>query len=269
MSDPATELVIRNAEQVNTPLGRFLAPRGDLVTDHLRDFGSHAGPFLSLAEAVIGPGDLVVDVGGHIGSFTIPLARRVGPTGRVLVLEPNQATRQYLQINVTLNDVDGIVDILPCAAGAEPKDMGLEFRRANTGAARLAEDADDVVVRVVRLDDVVDGDPAFIKIDAEGYEIEVLNGARSTLERCRPSLLIEIDEGQLARFGGAPEDVQRLLVDLDYSFLSHRGDRNTERRDLDLVPIPSFEAPGSLTDVLAVQPAVLERLRLDPGWSTS
>jgi Methyltransferase FkbM domain len=67
------------------------------------------------------------------------------------------------------------------------------------GLASLEEHAaypgsDQEAVRVAKLDDVLDGDVGFVKIDVEGHELRVLEGASSLIERCRPILFIECEE---------------------------------------------------------------------------
>lgn len=264
MTEIPTRLALRNSTVVNTGFGPFVAPRKDLVTQHLIDFGSHTGPFVELALAVVEPGDLVVDIGGHIGTYTIPLARRVGPAGRVVVFEPNPATRELLEINVMLNDLDDVVTVVGMAVGESERTAGLSFGRSNTGAARLREfvdtEGEDARIAVVPLDHVVPGDPTFIKIDAEGYELNVLAGARDVVDRARPSLLIEVDGRQLERFGHRPADLDDFLRSRDYRLFTHVGERNSKSSQVELAEVDDLTGQDVLIDVLAVRPDVAERL---------
>ena len=61
----------------------------DLVTNQIKKFGAHTRPELAFLLSVVDEGDAVFDIGGHIGTFAIPLAQKVGPSGRVLVVEPS------------------------------------------------------------------------------------------------------------------------------------------------------------------------------------
>jgi FkbM family methyltransferase len=148
---------------------------------------------------VLRPGELFVDVGANIGSYTI-LAAAVG--ARCLSLEPVPATFAHLQRNVNLNAMGGQVDARNLAAGAE--DATLRFT-ADLGAMnRVATDGEATALSVpVRPLDALVGDarPRVIKIDVEGFETNVIRGARRLL--ARPELLAVLMEqnGNGVRYG--------------------------------------------------------------------
>lgn len=259
--DASTSLTLRNSGVFETRSGVFLAPRNDLVTKHLIEFGAHTGPFVELALTMVDRGDLVVDVGGHIGTYTIPLARRVAPTGRVLAFEPNPLTREILEINVELNDLAHVVVVADVAVGSQPGTASLHVSRANTGAARL--DTDDSVggeVRVDTLDSVVVGSPSLLKIDAEGFELQVLRGAVDLLDRAAPAVLVEIDRAQLERFGDSVVELQEFLRARGYEFFTHLGARNTAEPGYQLARVDDLTDRDELFDVLAVPQHRVHRL---------
>lgn len=259
MTTSSTRSPIKDLRIVDTVDGVFLAPNGDLITDHLAEFGSHSGPFVQLALDAVSAGDLVVDVGAHIGTYTVPLARRVGPLGRVIAIEANPAIHPLLEVNVSLNDLQHIATVLRYAAGSERGVASLAWRRKNTGAAQLRDEGTEHV-EVDALDRLVSGEPTLIKIDTEGFELEVLRGARGIIERCRPSLLIEISAAQLAEHGNSPEEVSELLSAAGYRFLTHVGERNSTDRSYSLRELDDFSHGGDVFDVLAVQPDTAARL---------
>lgn len=155
-------------------------------------------------------GDVVVDVGANIGDTALASAVQVGVTGRVVALEPHPRVFQYLRENVALNHL-GQVELLNVAAGATPSTGRLSDDRRDD-MNRI--DAGAIPVPVIRLDDVTHalGTVALLKIDVEGYEKFVLEGARALLGRTE-CVYIEVAESHFAEFGYAVRDVLRLLQD--------------------------------------------------------
>lgn len=136
------------------------------------------------------PGGLCVDVGAHLGNHTIYLAKICGM--QVLAFEPQPELYRLLLRNVELNGVQDRVRAFNVALGASAGRGILRWPRSdNTGAARL-ELAADGEVEVSTLDDHVVGERVdLIKVDVEGFEVQVLEGARRTLERDHPLVYAE------------------------------------------------------------------------------
>ena len=127
-------------------------------------------------------GDLFVDVGANIGSYTV-LASKVAEANSI-TLEPVPNTFERLQRNIGINEISSLVDARCCAVGA------------TKGAIRFSSDCDttnqvvddkykgtSVEVPVISLDEILQAlKPTLIKIDVEGYEPEVMEGAKETLK---------------------------------------------------------------------------------------
>jgi len=153
----------------------------------------------------------VVDVGAHIGMYSISAAHEVAGRGRVLAFEPNPAARAQLEENLLLNRCENVV-VLAAAAGAAPGHGLLHVPAtadpsfSSLEAGRFAE-GDPLDVPVTTVDAAVREhglQPSFVKVDVEGAELDVVAGARHTIDAFRPTLLVEVSERS------APE-VQRLL----------------------------------------------------------
>lgn len=151
-----------------------------------------------LVSELVRPGDTVVDVGANIGYYALLAARIVGPRGRVLAFEPEPDNLVELRMNIERNGL-GMVEIRPVAVGAQAGTVSF-LRGINGGVTGGAADdgASTVQVPMVALDDVLEGPVGMIKIDVEGYEGEVLAGARRVIERCKPRLFVEIHPRMLA-----------------------------------------------------------------------
>src|SRR5688572_19534133 len=136
------------------------------------------------------PGDVIYDVGANVGSYTILASVLVGKRGRVVAFEPLAENVAYLERHVSLNTLSN-VDVVPAAVG-ELCGVSHFRRHADRLQGRLDSEGDELVP-VIALDDFVSGGappPACIKIDVEGGETAVLEGARRVLEDVRPLVFL-------------------------------------------------------------------------------
>ncbi len=142
------------------------------------------------------PGSYVVEGGSNIGAHTLFLAKAVWPTGKVLAFEPQRIVFQTLCANLALNSVPN-VDARNLALGNAP---GITMVPAldhaqihNFGSVELGLYAEGENVQVITLDSLNLPRCDFLKIDVEGMETEVLEGAAATIARCQPVLYVEND----------------------------------------------------------------------------
>lgn len=163
----------------------------------------------------VSQGMTVVDVGANVGVYTSLFAQLVGPSGRVIALEP--APDNWLALNkaLTTNRWKN-VEIYQVAAADRSGRMYFERSSYNSGNNALClessrEGAESV--EVVRLDDLLAGRKVdFIKIDVQGWEAAVLRGGEQTLEGNRPlRLRTEVWPAGLLRAGSSPDEVAELL----------------------------------------------------------
>src|SRR5262249_44856357 len=142
-------------------------------------------------------GSVVLDVGANVGIVTLPLARAVGPQGQVHAFEPHPEVRQRLKRNVALNNLSNVT-ICGDAVGAVPGPAPLYGNgTGNGGAASLAPGptlGETFTVEVRTLDSYTADLPRvdLIKIDVEGADFAVLEGARETMRRWKPAIYIEV-----------------------------------------------------------------------------
>ena len=140
------------------------------------------------------PGDLFVDVGANIGSFSMLASGVVG--ARSVALEPVPSTFVSLKRNIAINGLEKLVDPLCVAAGAGPSTVRFSIDRE---AENLATDESyagrTADVQVVALDEVAKiSSPALLKVDVEGFEGDVLKGASKRLRsNALNAVLLEAD----------------------------------------------------------------------------
>lgn len=142
-------------------------------------------------------GEVVVDIGAHIGAFALYASRRVGPAGRVIACEPSPDSLELLRENVARN-ASGRVTVFGCALADKAGTVTLyvgEGVDGNPAADTLVASAGrrPVAVEARTLDALLEGEKVeridHLKIDVEGAELQVLRGAALTLERARRVIL--------------------------------------------------------------------------------
>jgi FkbM family methyltransferase len=130
---------------------------------------------------ILRPGDTFVDVGANIGGWTLYASPLVGSSGTVYAFEPHPKVARYLTENVRLNGFANI-QLFEAAAGDANGVSCLSDRQNDANNNVMA--SGPIPVKVVRLDSVIPDTPIrLLKLDAEGYELPALAGAREVLSR--------------------------------------------------------------------------------------
>jgi FkbM family methyltransferase len=196
---------------VNGREGMFLVnPRDRFIGQSMMQYGEFSYAETALFEQLCGLDDIVVEAGANIGAHTVGLAKRVGPTGRVIALEPQRVIFQNLCANVALNGLFN-VDCLHVAASDRRQKLYVPrpdyLAAGNFGGVSLNEDEAGEPVEAWPIDELFRHDRlTLLKIDVEGMESQVLAGAARTIERFRPILYVENDRREKSR-----ELVERIV----------------------------------------------------------
>ena len=161
-------------------------------------------------------GGVVVDVGACLGDMTATFSEFVGSAGWVHAFEPNPEVMECLLITGQAADYQLLYDF---ALGAERGQATITIDHNNIGASYL-HGINNGTVEVWPLDSITKAWDRldFMKIDAEGWEPWVLDGAVATLNRLRPVLLVEIDQRALGFQNFTPADIHSILDALGYDF---------------------------------------------------
>jgi FkbM family methyltransferase len=150
---------------------------------------------ITMFRSLLAPGRTAIDVGANLGFTTTMLASVVGPAGRVLAFEPSPRVYAKLRKTVEANHLSQVVTFnLACGSSTSVQTLHA-VNRSSGNASILGEGAATASVDVVRLDDVDEvweRPISLIKIDTEGYEPEVLTGARRLIEEQHPILYLEM-----------------------------------------------------------------------------
>jgi len=178
---------------------------------------------------LIKPGDTVLDVGANIGFHSIYFSTLVGAVGRVIAVEPIKQNFKALQHNVLLNKLDNII-LVEKALANESKIINVHINNdaINPGAhSLLNEGIANTKVNCITGNDLLKklgiSELDFIKIDVEGFELEVIKGLSDTIKTCRPIIIFEYDKAFQLKSTENPEAIFALLASHQYSFESVDG----------------------------------------------
>ena len=243
--------------EVQSIFGPLTAFAGDFATSQIEQFGAHTRNEVALLQNFVKTGDLIYDVGAHIGTFAIPLALAAGDNGQVIAIEADAESFALLRQNlVSLGLQSRVTPRLGIAGGRD-----IPYRRArvasHTSATYFVPDPEGTLIPAIALDDLADRSSrprrvAMIKIDVEGMELAVLRSAAKTIARDRPVLYVEISITQMARYGVTLSEVATFLAPYDYRCFRNIGDRNSTHDAFELVELGDLHEGGEFYDVLAV-----------------
>ncbi len=215
----------------------------------------HQEDVIDLISAFIHKESIVIDIGAHIGTLAIPLARRAK---KVIAFEPVPSSFALLKQNVELNGVS-----------IDTRNKGLAEHRgharlkvvnvSNAGANTLTPGEGELVLSI--LDDEVES-ADFIKIDVEGMELGVLRGGMRLIKNSRPSVLFEVNLYQLRAHDTALSVLQSFFSMHEYAlYIPVRTSRGLELGSVMSLPLLTaciaprallFGGPSAPFDVLAV-----------------
>jgi len=206
MSAKAT---LRTALLSTGPTGRAF---GEARYRRMRSTG--ISPELTAALSLLSAGDTVIDVGAAKGGYAFAFADVVGRSGRVIACEPNPTS--FAELATTTWGT--CVDARQCGVGSDVGELTLYVPRATgtgidaglgtfTGAVGGDGDDETITVPVTTIDELASELTALrlIKIDVEGWELEVLRGAQRTVQRLRPILVVECERRHLQKIGELEE----------------------------------------------------------------
>jgi FkbM family methyltransferase len=165
--------------------------------------------------ASVAPNSVAFDVGANVGFWTIPIALKLRPAGRVYAFEPVSSNSVRLRDNAKLNDVSDVVGIHEVGLSDRTETVEISLREdfsngSSTGNAAIVIDNSDkhyrcITVDVVALYQIFQSLTLrrldFMKVDIEGHEDRFLTGAASVIAEFRPIIYMEINEPYYKRRG--------------------------------------------------------------------
>ncbi len=168
-------------------------------------------------KSLVQPGMIIYDIGANVGFHAVCIARAVGKEGKVFCFEALPDNARKLEHNVALNGFTNI-EVIVTALGNSDGEASFWLSEEPTWGKLVSvgtepgRQSGQVNVKIRRLDGLIEEynlpPPQLIKIDVEGAEIDVFEGARQTLKRYRPILVIEAH--------GTNSAIEKFLIEAGY-----------------------------------------------------
>ena len=182
-------------------------------------------------------GDIVVDVGAHVGYYSVLASRKVGKHGKVFSFEPRPLNIGFFKDHVRVNGLNNIT----LYEGAISARTGEATFNTNTGTGTgHLSDHGRLKVKTYCLDELVEiGEIPrldFLKIDVEGGEIEVLKGSLNAISQNRPRMLLATHSEDTHNF------VLKFLEEHNYQF--QILDKDGSKGDTEIIALPNDVDPG-------------------------
>jgi FkbM family methyltransferase len=188
---------------------------------YISAIASRSGSYEPLVQAAIEralrPGYVAIDIGANLGFHAALMCHCVGEGGKVLAFEPLPKIFAILERVKDANSFSMLV-LYNAALSDSAGEARMLFNASNIGSASVTEDPSGVTVACLVLDDMatdlerVD----LIKVDVEGFEHSVFNGAWKLIERHRPVIVTEFSPGSIRQHGGNPTSLLRRFEELGY-----------------------------------------------------
>jgi FkbM family methyltransferase len=182
-------------------------------------YGEFSEGEIEVFQQIVRPDDVVVEVGANIGAHTIWLAKATSAGGAVMAFEPQRLAFQTLCANLALNSIMNTLAFQE-AVGREAGSIVVPIFDPNIpgnfGGVGLGAYETGDEVPVVRLDEYDLPRCRLLKVDVEGMELDVLQGAREMIERCSPVLYVENDRPEKSA------ELVRYIAALGYELYWHK-----------------------------------------------
>jgi FkbM family methyltransferase len=217
----------------------------------------------SAIRRMLRPGSTCLDIGAHIGYYSLLMSKWVGPNGRVVSYEPVPYTHSFLTRNLERN---GATNVQPqhAAVGSHQGTVRMSAAAGQRLGWSSVSDAGDLEVRCT----TIDSEAArlnlehldFIKMDVEGYELQALSGAELTIQRFRPKIMFEVNSRALHQHGMSPAALQEFFWSRNYELFRASPDKFSAVHDITTGP--------TFFNVFALPAPAPSRLGVSRAWAS-
>lgn len=179
--------------------------------------GQHELDVQAAIARLLDPGDGFIDLGANAGFFMLVAAKRIGPSGWCVAVDPDAFNCDYLHAQIELNGLKNCT-VLHRAATDHCGTAKFAVGIPGDSTGHLADAGVEVSATTIDAICETHPGPKLIKVDVEGAEVLVLKGAEKTLKTSRPAWLMEAHSLELGR------EVRKILSDAGYRFTDLQGE---------------------------------------------
>ena len=199
---------------IKTAVGYVLCPPTDYqMAACLVDTGDLERGTRILVERLVKPGDVIVDVGANIGLFSLAVAKKMNMEGHIYAFEPFPNTANYAKKNFELNALTSLISLRQVAISDKPGDgclhLGSFSGHHSLYPLTINDNDEELFVSLSTLDNELSdiSHVNLLKIDVEGAELKVLDGATALVERSKDiAIIVEFGASHLKRVGCLPSE---------------------------------------------------------------
>lgn len=179
--------------------------------------GLHEQDEMGFVLHALRPSDLFVDVGANVGSYTVLAAGGVG--ARAIAFEPHPGTFDRLETNVAFNRLEPLVTAHCCGVSNEAGELNFSADADTMNhVMQASETGPSITVPVRSLDEALGGEiPYILKVDVEGHEIPVLQGAKTTLSDTRLKAVLMETNGSGEKYGFSDDDIVEHMAGFGFA----------------------------------------------------
>ncbi|MCK5497885.1 MAG: FkbM family methyltransferase [Gammaproteobacteria bacterium] len=189
----------------------------------------HHLEYLPFLKSVISDDSIIIDVGAHAGQFT-KLFSKIVPDGRVYAFEPGSYASSILNKVIMVNRLNNVTQINKGLGESIKKEcLIMQVKKSGSlgfGLSHLGDGNEDVKNTISETIDITTLDAFaeieklekinFIKADIEGWEMQLLCGAKSIIQKWHPILMLEVNRLFLTRAENTPEELWDFLIENGY-----------------------------------------------------
>jgi len=220
-------LLIRDKKFIIVPISDNLHMYLDLQNpkDWIRVKGGDEESVQRIFRKMLQEGDVVIDAGANTGNYTMPAAKIVGSSGKVIAIEPVESTVEILKKNIALNNFENVI-VYECALGEHEDKLTLYSNETNMMGylqnmkPKKVETTHSQLVEIKTLDNIIKNinlEIKILKIDIEGSEFLALQGAKTSLEKgLIKNIICEVHSKLLKEFGFSDTMLINLLKTYGY-----------------------------------------------------
>jgi|SRR5215831_4602817 len=167
----------------------------------------------------------VIDIGAHIGLFSVRCSQLTGPTGKIIAFEPTPGTFSILKDTLRINNTGNVVPLQAAVSGDAGMATFYVSHTAGCNSNSLVKNKSEKElsaydVQLYTIDGIVEEyslKPSLIKIDVEGAELDVLKGGGKTFRELKPALILGLHPAFIKQKGDQLESIWQILSEAGYT----------------------------------------------------